>query len=234
VIRAVFFDWGNTLCAWELDPELFLEGHARGLAAIGGRVPEREAFTAAYEQRVLPLLLGPEEDEIDYVAEIGSLLATLGVEADRDAALRFVAAEHAVWRPAHRLEPDVLALLDGLRERGLAVGLVSNVFDPPELMRGLFAELGLLQRLDAIALSTEVGKRKPHRAIFASALEQVGALPSEAVMVGDRLREDIAGAQAAGLAAVQAAWFSRDGSGAATAAATAEAPADVLRWLGTT
>jgi putative hydrolase of the HAD superfamily len=234
VIRAVFFDWGNTLCAWELDPELFLAGHASGLAAIGGPMPAREAFTAAYRQRVLPLLLGPEEDEVDYVAEIGSLLAALGVEADRDAALRFVAAEHAVWRPAHRLDPDVLALLDALRERGLAVGLVSNVFDPPELMRSLFAELGLLARLDAIALSTEVGKRKPHAAIFASALEQVGVLPSEAVMVGDRLREDVAGAQAAGLVALQAAWFSHDGSGAARPEVTAERPADVLRWLGTT
>jgi FMN phosphatase YigB (HAD superfamily) len=53
-------------------------------------------------------------------------------------------------------------------------------------------------------------------------------------MVGDRLREDVGGAQGAGLATIQAAWFERDGSGAATPTAIAEAPADVLRWLGTT
>jgi HAD superfamily hydrolase (TIGR01509 family) len=234
VIRAVFFDWGNTLAAWEFDQELFVEGHAHGLVALGPQAPAQEAFTQAFGECVLPLLLGPGEDEIDYVAEVGSLLASLGVDADDDAVWRFVEAEHRVWRPAHLLEPDVLELLDALRDRGLKVGLISNVFDPPSLMRGLFAELGLLERLDAVALSAEVGKRKPHPAIFQSALEQAGVLPAEAVMVGDRLREDVGGAQGVGLAAIQAAWFERDGSGAAVPSAIAETPADVRRWLCTT
>ena len=234
MIRAVFFDWGNTLVAWEFDPELFVEGHACGLAALGPGAPAQEEFTEAFGEQVLPLLLGPGEDEVDYVVEVGSLLASLRVDADEAAVWRFVEAEHRVWRPAHRIEPDVLDLLDALKERGLKIGLVSNVFDPPALMRGLFAELRLLERLDAVALSTEAGKRKPHPAIFESALQQAGVLPTEAVMVGDRLREDVGGAQAAGLAAIQAAWFVRDGSGVATPAITAEAPVDVLRWLGTT
>jgi putative hydrolase of the HAD superfamily len=234
VIRAVLFDWGNTLSAWEFDPELFAEGHVRGLAAVGRSAPSRESFAEAYGEHVLPRLLGPTEDEIDYTAEVAALLASLGVEADGEAAVRFVEAEHRVWRPAHRLEPDVLDLLDRLRGRGLKVGLVSNVFDPPALMRGLFAELGLLERLDALALSTEVGKRKPHPAIFRSALEQAGVQPDEAVMVGDRLLEDVAGAQSLGLATVQATWFRHDDSGTATPDAVATAPADVLRWLGTT
>ena len=76
-------------------------------------------------------------------------------------------------------------------------------------MRELFAEIGLLERLDAIALSAEVGKRKPHALIFESALAQAGVEPGEAVMVGDRLREDVAGAQALGMATVQARWFAR-------------------------
>jgi putative hydrolase of the HAD superfamily len=234
VIRAVFFDWGNTLAAWEFDPELFAEGHVRGLAALGPQAPTREAFTAAFGEQVLPLLAGQGEDEVSYVAEVGSLLASLGVAADDGAVWRFVEAEHRVWRPVHRIDPAVLDLLDALRDRGLKVGLVSNVFDPPSLMRGLFAELGLLERLDAVALSTEVGERKPHPAIFRSALEQAGVMAAEAVMVGDRLREDVGGARAAGLAAIQAAWFERDESGGATPSAIAATPADVLHWLGTT
>ena len=170
-----------------------------GLPLSAPQAPAQEAFTEAFGEQVLPLLLGPGEDEVDYAAEVGSLLASLGADADDAAVWRFVEAEHRVWRPAHRIEPDVLDLLDALRERGLKVGLVSNVFDPPSLMRGLFAELGLLERLDAVALSTEVGKRKPHPAIFESALEQAGVRPAEAVMVGDRLREDVGGAQAVGI-----------------------------------
>ena len=53
-------------------------------------------------------------------------------------------------------------------------------------------------------------------------------------MVGDRLREDIAGAQALGMATVQARWFADDDSAAAVPDATADTPADVLRWLGAT
>ena len=111
---------------------------------------------------------------------------------------RFVRAENLVWRPRHALEPTVLELLDALRERGLKVGLVSNLFDPPQLMRELFSEIGLLDRLDAIAVSAEVGKRKPSPAIFEAALAQAGVAAGEAVMVGDRLREDVGGAQAVG------------------------------------
>jgi putative hydrolase of the HAD superfamily len=234
VIKAVFFDWGNTLAAWEFDPELYLEGHRRGLEALGARAPGQEAFTAAFGVQVLPRLLGPGQDEIDYAREVAGVLASLGAAADDDALDRFVRAENRVWRPRHALEPTVLALLDALRERGLKVGLVSNLFDPPQLMRELFSEIGLLERLDALAVSAEVGKRKPSPQIFEAALAQAGVTAAEAVMVGDRLREDIGGAQAVGMSAVQATWFADDESGLATPDARASAPADVLTFLGTT
>ena len=234
MIKAVFFDWGNTLAAWEFDPELYLEGHRRGLAALGPQAPGQEAFTEAFGEQVLPRLLGPGEDEIDYASEVAGVLGSLGVVADADALDRFVRAENLVWRPRHELEPTVLELLDALRERGLAVGLVSNLFDPPQLMRQLFAEIGLLARLDALAVSAEVGKRKPSPAIFEAALAQAGVSAAEAVMVGDRLREDVAGAQAVGMSAIQATWFADDDSGLATPDARASEPGDVLQFLGTT
>jgi putative hydrolase of the HAD superfamily len=230
VIRAVFFDWGNTLVSWSFDRRLLVEGHVRGLAALGRTAPPQPVFTKAYEEQILPRLLGPGTDEIDYAGEIARLLATFGTEDD-EAARRFVVAENRVWRPTHRLDPIVLDLLDGLRERGLKVGLVSNLFDPPELSRALFAELGLLGRLDAIALSSEVGKRKPHPALFQAALRQAGVAPGETVMVGDRLREDIGGAAALGMMTVQATWFDTDRSAAAEPDATASTFAELLRWL---
>jgi HAD superfamily hydrolase (TIGR01509 family) len=231
VIKAVFFDWGNTLAAWEFDPALYIEGHRRGLEALGPQAPRQEAFTEAFGEQVLPRLLGPGEDEIDYADEVAAVLASLGAAADDDAVMRFLVAENLVWRPRHELEPRVLDLLDALRAGGLKVGLVSNLFDPPQLMRELFAEIGLLQRLDAIAVSAEVGKRKPSPAIFEAALAEAGVAASEAVMVGDRLREDVGGARAVGMASIQATWFVDDESGAAEPDARASEPADVLRFL---
>ena len=234
MIRAVFFDWGNTLVAWEFDPELFVEGHVRGLAAFGAGAPSQPAFTDAYSTELLPLLVGQREDELDYAAEIAALLDALGADGDAGAVTRFVVAENRLWRPTHHLEPAVLELVDTLRENGLKVGLISNAFDPPALMRELFAEIGLLERLDAVVLSAEVGKRKPHALMFESALAQTGVEPAEAVMVGDRLHEDVAGAQALGIKAVQARWFADDDSAVAVPDAVADTPADVLRWLGRT
>jgi HAD superfamily hydrolase (TIGR01549 family) len=234
VIKAVFFDWGNTLAAWEFDPALYLEGHRRGLDAFGPHAPAQEDFTEAFGERVLPRLLGPGDDEIDYTDEVAAVLESLGAAADDDALDRFVRAENLVWRPRHELEPTVLELLDRLRERGVKVGLVSNLFDPPQLMRELFSEIGLLDRLDALAVSAEVGKRKPSAAIFEAALVQAGVTATEAMMVGDRLREDIGGAQAVGMSAIQATWFAQDDSGLATPDGHASEPADVLRFLGTT
>ena len=231
MIRAVFFDWGNTLVAWEFDPERFVEGHVRGLDAFGSGAPSQGAFTDAYSRQLLPLLVGEREDEVDYAAEIGALFDALGATGNPDAVSRFVVAENRVWRPTHRLEPAVVEVIDTLRAAGLKVGLISNAFDPPALMRELFAEIGLFERLDAIALSAEVGKRKPHALMFESALAQAGVEPGEAVMVGDRLREDVAGAQALGIATIQARWFAHDDSAVAVPDAVADTPADVLRWL---
>jgi HAD superfamily hydrolase (TIGR01509 family) len=231
VIQAVFFDWGNTLVAWRFDPELFVEGHVRGLSAFGAGAPTQAEFTDVYSRRLLPLLVGEREDEVDYTAEIAALLGLLGVEADGDSVSRFVVAENRVWRPTHRLEPAVVEAIDELRAHGLKIGLISNAFDPPALMRELFAEIGLLDRLDAVALSAEVGKRKPHALIFESALAQAGVEAREAVMVGDRLREDVAGAQALGMTTIRARWFADDDAAVATPDAVADTPADLARWL---
>ena len=230
MLRAVLFDWGNTLAEWRFDSALLAEGHAAGLAALDRcDAPSQEAFTVAYLERVLPVLLSQREDEIDYPAAVRGLLEELGSEAEPDAAWRFVVAEQRVWRPAHRLEMSALALLDALGDRGLATGLVSNLFDPPALVHELLAELGVLERLGAVAISAEVGKRKPHPALFEHALGQLGVDPADAVVVGDRLREDVGGGRALGLRTIQALWFVADEGAGPEPDAQAFTPADVLR-----
>lgn len=235
MLRAVLFDWGNTLAEFELDPDLLVEGHRAGLAAIGGDLPAQPAFTEAFVGGVLPALLTPQEDEIDYRGALADLLGELGAQADAGAVQRFLVAEHRVWRPAHRLEASALALLDALRARGLRTGIVSNVFDAPELVRELCAALGVLERVEVLVVSGEVGKRKPHPAIFERALAELGVEAGETVMVGDRLVEDVGGAQALGMRAIQALWFAADDRAGPEPDAQAFTPADVLRlvdrWL---
>jgi len=68
---------------------------------------------------------------------------------------------------------------------------------------------GLLEHVDAVVTSAEVGVAKPGPAIFEHALELAGARAADAVHVGDSLENDVAGARAAGIRPVLVA---RDGS----------------------
>jgi putative hydrolase of the HAD superfamily len=68
---------------------------------------------------------------------------------------------------------------------------------------------GLLEHVDAVVTSAEVGVAKPGRAIFERALELAGVAPGDAVHVGDSLENDVAGARAAGIRPVLVA---RDGA----------------------
>ena len=52
--------------------------------------------------------------------------------------------------------------------------------------------------------------RKPDPRIFAEALERMAVGPAETVFVGDRLYDDVSGAQAVGMRAVQTRQFRQE------------------------
>lgn len=200
MLHAVLFDWGDTLAQWEWSDELMEAGHAAGLGALG-REPSPE-LTRRYVDGVLPVA-----EEGGYRELVRAWLSPIADE-DLD---RYIAAEYAAWRPAHRLAATTHALLEALRERGLKLALVTNAFDPPELARAELERLGVAQRVDAVVFSSEAGSRKPAPEIFERALDLLGGIaPAHALMVGDRLREDIAGAAALGMHTCQALWFRAD------------------------
>lgn len=99
---------------------------------------------------------------------------------------------------------DTLSTLAVLQQRGFVLGVVTN-----RIWGGLpFQEdlqtLGLDNYFDlrTIAVSGDLGVRKPNPAIFFHALKALNIAPEEAVMVGDSLRTDIVGAQRLGIFAI--------------------------------
>jgi putative hydrolase of the HAD superfamily len=94
------------------------------------------------------------------------------------------------------LYEDALPVLDHLRRRGVAIGLVSNT------SRDLDAFVGHFQLdVDAWISSRVHGKVKPSPTIFRAALELLGVEPRAAAMVGDSPLDDIDGARALGMRA---------------------------------
>ena len=100
--------------------------------------------------------------------------------------------------------------MEALRSRGLKLGLVSNAFDPAWLLHRDLEQMGIAERIDFAVFSSELGKRKPHPAIFERALDALEVDASEAMFVGDRLYEDVHGSNELGMTSVQALWFRAD------------------------
>ncbi|WP_328314235.1 HAD hydrolase-like protein [Streptomyces sp. NBC_00442] len=98
----------------------------------------------------------------------------------------------AAWRPY----ADAGPVLAGLRERGIGIGVVSNIgWD----LRPVFRAHGLDDFVDTYALSFEHGVQKPDARLFQVACEALGQAPGGVLMVGDDRRAD-GGAAALGCA----------------------------------
>ena len=212
MLRAVLFDWGDTLFHFAYDEELLEAGWRAGLATLErDDLPGPDETATVFRERYLPLLWVPGSvDEVEYPEMIRELLGGFGVDLEDEQLDRFLAAEHAAWDPARVMGNQTHALLDSLRERELLTGLVSNAFDPGWLLHQDLASMGLAERLDAAVFSSEVGKRKPHPAVFEATLTKLGVAPEEALFVGDRRYEDVRGAKELGMTTVQAFWFRAD------------------------
>jgi putative hydrolase of the HAD superfamily len=215
VLDAVLFDWGDTLFHFAYDEALLEAGWEAGLATLDReRLPGHDETAARFRERYVPLLWVPGSiEEVEYPGMVRELLGSFGVELDDDELARFLEAEHAAWEPARQLGGHTHALLDSLRERGLKTGLVSNAFDPGWLLREDLARMGLAERLDVAVFSSDVGKRKPHPAIFEAALGELGVAPERTLFVGDRRYEDVRGAKELGMTTVLALWFRADADG---------------------
>lgn len=111
---------------------------------------------------------------------------------------------------AAELIPGAAALVEAVAGRWP----LALVADGP---RSTFANVlgrqhGLLERFDALAISGDVGVEKPDPAMFATALDALGVARTAwetAVMVGNNLRRDVAGAKALGLTTVWIDWAPR-------------------------
>jgi len=68
---------------------------------------------------------------------------------------------------------------------------------------------GLLDYFDVVITSEQVGWRKPHAKLFETTLAAVGVEANEALMIGDSLSKDIAGAKSIGMKSI---WLSLNSS----------------------
>ncbi|HEY3352155.1 MAG TPA: HAD-IA family hydrolase [Polyangia bacterium] len=128
-----------------------------------------------------------------------------GTAADLAAfALRCTAAEldqfylEAFPRYAEKVwvSPAAAPVLDALRDRGLAVAVVTNTVAP--LTKIVLDAAGLAARLDAVVCASEVPRAKPAPDVVLAAMARLGVAAAATWMVGDS-RFDRDAAAAAGV-----------------------------------
>lgn len=101
--------------------------------------------------------------------------------------------------------PSAIRWLGELKKQGWQIILATNANDSDEQdIRAALSRVGLGWVIDRVFCYRNLGLRKPEPAFFEKILENLGAQPAQAVMLGDDFAVDVQGANRAGIPAI---WF---------------------------
>lgn len=119
-----------------------------------------------------------------------------GVDADRIADRFETFLEETIT-----LKQGAHSLLDGLRLRGVALGLLTN--GSTQRQRAKLGRFDLERRFDAIQIEEEAGIGKPDPQAYVMLLDRLNAAPAQTWFVGDDPVWDVEAPRALGLVAIQ-------------------------------
>jgi putative hydrolase of the HAD superfamily len=193
-IEAVVFDWGGTLSPWRTidsaDP-----WRAYATAADPARADERAAALCAAEAAAWILARDRHQS-----STLDDVFAAAGVDVTGDRHAAGLAAYLEFWRPHCDADPEAADLLRRLRAAGLRVGVLSNTLWPSAVHEEIFERDGLAELIDAAVYTSSIAWTKPHPGPFRAVLSALEVdEPARAVFVGDRLCDDVYGAQQLGM-----------------------------------
>ncbi|MGD8861167.1 MAG: YjjG family noncanonical pyrimidine nucleotidase [Myxococcales bacterium] len=201
----ILFDVDDTLLDFRSGQRRAFEATARAALGGEGTGPEVDQLLAHYLEVSGPLWRDLEDGRISMQRlavrrwELVAERSGLDYDAGRISAryLELLAAEHQTCVGA-------LQLCERLA-RSHRLAAVTNGYEAVQAPR--LRAAGLERHLELVLTSEAAGVGKPHAAIFEHALERLGRVePEQVLMVGDSLSSDIAGAEAVGLGTC---WISR-------------------------
>ena len=205
-IRAILFDWGNTLASvyredetWERCAQAAVDAaHSAGLPSARDTTRQlRDDFLAARART----FADPQGRELASDSFFQQWLENLAAEDVGQAVVdQTIRAFWEAWTDCLDLLDDADRVLASLKGRGFVLGMVSNVVAPGSYCRRQLRRLGLLDHLSTFTFSSEIGLRKPREEVYRHALEQLATpangrpfRPGEILFVGDSPTCDVAG-----------------------------------------
>lgn len=151
--------------------------------------------TEAYNHRIRDAIDGTDIS-FEQFNEKRIFFAKQNLKGDLEA-IKYFGLLQTPWHKEDEVPyPNAEEILKYLYSQGYKIGIIANQ------SLGTATRLekwGLLKYIDVVAASAELGVAKPDRAIFDKALEMAECAAQEAVMIGDRLDNDISPAKKLGM-----------------------------------
>ena len=217
MITAFLFDFNGTLM--RSPPWMALELRDLPRAALAqlaeaGHIQPRDEHQLARAEAVFHERRAAAEAshrESSHVDDLTAILKALDLQAaaSPDLIAETVAWLHRRCLPTVELMASVPEMLQGLRQLGLRLGIVSNAAFAPFLTWTL-ERFGLLGYFETVVVSADVAVRKPGHAIFRIALTRLGLTESAAAYVGDDFVKDVKAAKELNMRAI---WYRPNGDG---------------------
>ncbi|MGX2995740.1 HAD-IA family hydrolase [Streptomyces sp. JNUCC 64] len=189
-VRAVWSDFGGVLTP-PIPQDLATFCARTGIPADAFRTA-MAAVAEPFGGDLMAPLDTPLLSEDEWAGRMNARLRELGVEAD-------LTGFGERWFEGRETNHTWLAHLRKLRADGVFVGMLSNM--PPAWDRHWRRMVPPEGLFDALALSFEIGVRKPQRAMFEAAAALAGVTAAECVLVDD-IEANCVAAEAAGWRAV--------------------------------
>ena len=205
MIKAVFFDWFNTLAHYEPPRE---ELQSQALQGFGIHVSPQKIIHGLLiadrdyieENTVSPVRKrSPEEQTEIYTRYQKTILTEARVNIPTEPKMLgeiMRRVQQLSQGMSFALFNDVLPTLKTLKEQNLTLGLLTNL---DRDMKPICRKLGLEPYIHFVVTPGETGVEKPNPPIFLAALQQAGVNASEAVHIGDQYKVDVIGARGVGI-----------------------------------
>ena len=203
-IKAIAFDFGNTLCPW--DEQQYWEVTRIALGHMCKLMPDKdlesviEVFARMRNEDSAINLPQSLENDLPGIYQktatevCGKPLSSADLSDLVDKHVKaFVGVCHA---------PSGLKEFLTRLSKKYRLALLSN-YPLPDAIRLSLVKFGVDQLFDPIIISGDLGIIKPHRMIFEKLLAELNLPPEQVLFVGDDLVADIVGASAAGMPSIQ-------------------------------
>ena len=209
--KGIGFDWAYTLVdLGKEDDRSPLKKVFAYLISKNFSLPDFEEFLDQSRQIFHPMIENSRitNQEAHFEIALKKLIYQSGIPLNKDITLKKLLEIYYLEVYSERkLYPEVISVLNSLKNIGVRMGVVSNTTNPRFMKENEMQATGLAPFFDFAIYSSDAPYRKPHPSIFQLAIERLRMKPEEILFVGDNLRLDIVGAQNVGM---KSAWINRE------------------------